>query len=301
MHKKNNILVIVVTYNAMKWAKRCFDSLRTSTVPNDVFVVDNGSTDGTQDYIHKYYSEVQLVQSQTNLGFGRANNIGFQKVLDENYEYAYLLNQDAWVMPDTFEKLIEESRLHPDFAILSPMQLEANENNLDYNFITNVIGRNQFSAPFLSNDLYFGHMESIYEVRTVMAAHWLMSRKCIETIGGFSPTFVHYGEDDNYMHRVAYWKMKAGIVTAAKAIHDREKRPLTNEKNYYINLYIIPLKESSDPNNPISISKWYKDLIVNGLKKRHKIMFGYGLRLFREKKYISANLEASKEKCAFLK
>ena len=52
---KTDLLVIIVTYNAMKWVDRCFDSLIDSTYPNDVFVVDNGSTDGTQDYIKQRY------------------------------------------------------------------------------------------------------------------------------------------------------------------------------------------------------------------------------------------------------
>ncbi len=51
--RQHDLLVIIVTYNAMQWAKRCFDSLLASSVKCDVYVVDNGSTDRTQDYIQK--------------------------------------------------------------------------------------------------------------------------------------------------------------------------------------------------------------------------------------------------------
>ena len=123
--KQNIVLVIVVTYNAMKWAERCLSSLRNSSVSCDVMVIDNNSTDGTQNFIHTHFPEVELIENKKNLGFGQANNIGLQRVLDENYEYAYLLNQDAWVMPDTLEKLIDISKTHPEYGVLSPMQLKA--------------------------------------------------------------------------------------------------------------------------------------------------------------------------------
>ncbi len=70
------ILVIIVTYNAMQWAERCFASLRKSTVKPDMLVVDNGSNDGTQEYIQQHFPEVIFHQSRDNLGFGKANNLG---------------------------------------------------------------------------------------------------------------------------------------------------------------------------------------------------------------------------------
>ena len=129
--KSNKILVIIVTYNAMKWAEKCFTSLRNSSVTSDVIVVDNGSTDGSQEFIHEHFPEVELIENKENLGFGRANNIGLRKALEDKYEYAYLLNQDAWVLPNTFEELIAVSEKHPEYGVLSPMQLKAVFNGLE--------------------------------------------------------------------------------------------------------------------------------------------------------------------------
>ena len=61
------LLVIIVTYNAMQWAKRCFDSLKASSIVNDVFVVDNGSSDGTQGYIKNNYPTVILNRARRTL------------------------------------------------------------------------------------------------------------------------------------------------------------------------------------------------------------------------------------------
>ena len=48
---KMKILAIIVTYNAMRWIDKCVESLLNSAIPVDIFVKDNGSTDGSMDYI----------------------------------------------------------------------------------------------------------------------------------------------------------------------------------------------------------------------------------------------------------
>ncbi|WP_050020515.1 glycosyltransferase family 2 protein [Chryseobacterium sp. P1-3] len=58
-----DIYVIIVTYNAMKWAEKCFTSLRHSSVPVKSIVIDNGSTDGTQEYVKTHFPEVDFIQS----------------------------------------------------------------------------------------------------------------------------------------------------------------------------------------------------------------------------------------------
>lgn len=204
------LLVVIVTYNAMQWAKKCFDSLEASSITNDVFVVDNGSTDGTQEYIRSNYPSVIFKQSETNLGFGKANNIGLQYALDNNYDYVYLLNQDAWVMPDTFEKLINVQKDNPKYGILSPMQLEGNKKNFDKNFRNLVLYR-PLNDDFPIDDLYFKNLKEVYEVDFVMAAHWLISADCLKKVGGFSPTFPHYGEDNNFLQRARFYRYKIGL------------------------------------------------------------------------------------------
>ena len=58
----NQVLVIIVTYNGLKWMKKCLDSIRQSSIPLDTIIIDNGSTDGTQDFIKKEYPEMKFVQ-----------------------------------------------------------------------------------------------------------------------------------------------------------------------------------------------------------------------------------------------
>ena len=50
-----NIYVVIVTYNPKKWINKCFDSLRESSIPLNAIVIDNGSTDGSQEIIKEKY------------------------------------------------------------------------------------------------------------------------------------------------------------------------------------------------------------------------------------------------------
>ena len=210
----SRILVITVTYNAMKWVDRCFGSLRNSRHPVDVFVVDNGSADGTAEHIRNHYPEVILHCAGENYGFGKANNIGLEYALANGYDYVYLLNQDAWVFPDTFGRLLDAHDAHPEYGILSPVQMTASMERPDP----------RFKVKCLDKELSAYESGRIYDVDFVMAAHWLVSRRCLLSTGGFSPAFRHYGEDDNFIHRALWKGYKIGFLAGTYAVHDRELR-----------------------------------------------------------------------------
>ena len=231
----DRFLTIIVTYNGMKWIDKCIHSVLSSSIKSDIFVVDNASSDGTPDYIAKNFPTVLLTRCPKNLGFGAANNIGLQYAIDKGYDYVYLLNQDAWVKEDTFEKLISIQKQHPEYGILSPMQLEANELHFDYNFGAII---SQWSKETKAcEDLFFKRENEVDPFPRIMAAHWLISRDCLINVGGFSPAFFHYGEDGNYADRVWHKGYKVGIVTSAIGIHDREKRRDSDEKKSLLEFY----------------------------------------------------------------
>ena len=260
------ILVIIVTYNAMQWAERCFNSLYSSTIVPDVFVVDNGSTDGTQSYIHEHYPEVMFQQSEENLGFGKANNVGLQYAFDNDYDFVYLLNQDAWIFSETLEILVGVSQKYPEYGILSPFQIESNNEHLDKKFKQKVC--NWQSSPELLDDLYFQKNKDAIQVTHVMASHWLITRNCLQKVGGFSPIFPHYGEDNNFEHRAVYKGFKIAIVPACKAVHDRENRVESKKKQIY-QKYIDGLVRMSNPQ--MKLSKAIIVTICSALKNTFRL------------------------------
>ncbi|MDR1782732.1 MAG: glycosyltransferase family 2 protein [Dysgonamonadaceae bacterium] len=237
------IFAIIVTHNAKRWIDRCFGSLVASSVELEIVVIDNASTDETVEYLKKKFdfviagfdpqssshsgdcgicrndaNNVIFPQSE-NLGFGKANNIGIKYALDNDADYVFLLNQDAWIEEDTIEKLLSLSVS----GITAPMQVDAEGKNLDLKF--QQIYLSEENASGLINDLYFNRLKPYYEANLVNAAAILISRDCIEKVGGFDTSlFYHYGEDWNYCQRVKYHRFKIVIAPQIKVIHDREER-----------------------------------------------------------------------------
>ena len=297
---KDKVLVVIVTYNAMRWAERCFSSLLHSNVKPDVIVIDNGSNDGTQDFIKSYFPDAIIYQSSNNLGFGKANNIGLQYALDHNYDYVYLLNQDAWLLPNTLECLIELSVKYPDYGILSPFQMNADMCTIDRNFASTVCSWN--SNHQLLSDLYNKKLSDIYSVKSVMAAHWFMPISTVKEIGGFSPSFPHYGEDDNYLSRLLFRNLKIGIVPALRVVHDRGGRIETSEMRIYKG-YISSILAISDPYyslfKGLIMSVYY--LLYNMVlyKSLKPILFFFKM-LFNLHSIIMNKRDSINRSCAFL-
>ena len=204
------------------WIQKCFDSLLLSSVATEIIAIDNGSADGSVEFIQKNYSQVKLIAANENLGFAKANNIGIKYALEQGADYFFLLNQDAWVEKDTIEKLLETFNQNADAGIVSPIHLNGSKTKLDFGFSDCVLPKN---TPNFVSDLYFNRLKDSYETNFVNAAAWLISCKCIKRVGGFDTSlFYHYGEDDNYCQRVTYHGLKIYIATSTIICHDREER-----------------------------------------------------------------------------
>ncbi|MCM1311634.1 MAG: glycosyltransferase family 2 protein [Bacteroides sp.] len=211
-----SIFIIIVTYNAMPWLDRCIGSVYTNS-HTTVVVVDNKSTDNTIERIKTEYPRCILIENKANLGFGHANNIGIHYALEHGCDYIYLLNQDAWVMPGTIEKLIDVHQHHPEYGIISPVQTDAAHNRAE-----NFLCRYRPTLRMFTEDTLLQRTQDIYEIKFCPAAHWLLPRHIIEKVGMFSPVFLHYAEDANFIQRVKYHGYKVGFF--AFAVHDRGKR-----------------------------------------------------------------------------
>ncbi|WP_294263995.1 glycosyltransferase family 2 protein [uncultured Chryseobacterium sp.] len=215
------IYFIIVTYNAMKWAEKCFSSLGQSSIPVHCIVVDNGSTDGTQKYITTNFPEIELIQSKENVGFGKANNIGIENAYREGADFFYLMNQDAWIYEDSLEKLLDVYNSHSnqkEIGILSPMHLDGTEKRLDI-FFERYLARNTPINRIFS-DAFRNDLKKNYEIDFVNAAHWFLPKKTIEEIGGFNPYFFHYSEDYEYVQRVSFFEKKIMICAQSSVVHD---------------------------------------------------------------------------------
>lgn len=211
-----SVYCIVVTYNAEMWLKKCIESVLSSTLHCEIVVVDNHSSDRTCSLLTNDYPSVTLIRNDQNLGFGRANNIGLSFAYSKGAQYFFLLNQDAWVEPDTIEQLVRIHANNPQFGILSPVQL-FDKNNIDSKFRSYVKKYSEDELLSRSPD------DNPLEVRFVNAAIWLINLECLRKVGLFSPLFYHYAEDLNFAHRCRFHGIKIGVCPGLRAYHERKQ------------------------------------------------------------------------------
>lgn len=251
----DRILTIVVTHNGIGWMDRCLGSLESSSLKTDIFVVDNCSTDGTPDYISEHFPDANLFRSKENTGFGAANNIGLRYALENGYDFVYLLNQDAWVGKNTIATLLD--CWNKDYGVLSPVQVDA-KGKMDANFRKKCGKYLKKAGDTVDGD------RLIVRIPFVMAAHWLMSRESIETVGGFSPAFRQYGEDDNYLDRMHWHGLKSGIVPTAEGVHDRSDRKTSRGERMRLKC-ISTVVKLSDPGRSFLIRSLVEPLELIGM------------------------------------
>ena len=213
---KPTVAVVVVSYDAEPWLERCLRSCRDSSYPLQVFVVDNASSDGTLE-IARRFDEVVLMPQATNLGFGAGNNIGMGRALREGMEFVFLLNQDAFLDRRTVETLLDVAGSHPEYGVLSPLHLAEDGRSIDPLLIEHIAG----GSKQLISDLRTDELDPVYPMPFINAAAWLLSRRCLETVGGFDPLFFLYGEDDDYCRRALHFGIHVGLVPAATVVHVR--------------------------------------------------------------------------------
>lgn len=268
----------------MKWAEKCFTSLRHSSVPVECIVIDNGSTDGTQEYIRQKFPEVDFIQSTENLGFGKANNLGIEKAYRKGAEFFYLMNQDAWIYQDSFQQLLDVYNNDPDkdqIGILSPMHLDGSEKKFDI-FFERYLARNTAVNRIFSDS--FNHQLKVsYEVDFVNAAHWFLPKKTIEEVGGFNPYFFHYSEDYEYVQRIEFFKKRIQVCTGSHVVHDGKQD--FNKTNHLNAKRVQREQRYLNPNFEFNRQIFKKDFIPDIIKQTMMGRFSNALQIFKEYQY----------------
>jgi len=243
--EKKKVIVIIVTFNAMYWIDKCLRSLINSIIPLSSIVIDNNSQDATVEHIKKNYPDVKVIQNNHNLGFGKANNIGIKFAIESNYDYVFLLNQDAWIFPDTILKLIRVHSANKKLGVISPVQLTGIGNELDKNFSTYIPLK---TLKEIETAIEFQKIPFI-ETDFTNAAAWLVHRDCLLEIGGFDPLFEHYGEDRDYCYRIKYHDFKIGVVLGAMVCHDRKyckNNPYRKKRKFLFTVGLAHMKNVNE-------------------------------------------------------
>jgi len=113
--------VIIVNWNGKKFLPECLESLRQQAYRHfSIILVDNGSSDGSIDFVIRNYPEVKTIALPKNVGFSVANNIAIKTV---HTEYVALLNNDAVAHPLCLQTLIEALEEHPEAGFAASKML----------------------------------------------------------------------------------------------------------------------------------------------------------------------------------
>lgn len=125
MHS-NDVVAVVVTYNRKELLSLCLDRLLKQNAPCDIFVVDNGSTDGTKERITDRIEDGSVVYINTgkNLGGAGGFNYGLKQAVKAGYKYAWIMDDDTFPFDDSLKKLQEaDQTINKNFGFLSSVAL----------------------------------------------------------------------------------------------------------------------------------------------------------------------------------
>ena len=211
---QHHVATVIVSYNSCRWLDRCLGSLRERGLLDTTIVVDNASSDDTVKRIERDFGEVTLLRNERNLGFGKANNRGMALAMKRGADAVLLLNHDAWLIDHSLPIAVDYLVRSPALGMLAPLHVQPDGRRLDRLF-EHFLAQSGVQEP---------GEQQLHEVSFVNGAVWLLARRSLERVGGFSPAFFHYGEDRDYAARLRYHGLTLAVWSGWRVVHDRAER-----------------------------------------------------------------------------
>ncbi|MCX7624251.1 MAG: glycosyltransferase family 2 protein, partial [Thermomicrobium sp.] len=235
----SGVWVVVVNYNTAELLERCLTALRESVLDRacTVFVVDNGSQDGSVQLVHDRFPEVVLLEIGKNVGFARANNLALRRIValvpvGALREHAVLLlNTDCFVEPDTLQRLVDVLDRESDVAIVGP-KLVLPDGRLDLacrrSFptlgsalwkLTGLARLFPRSRWFARYNLTFHDPDEPLDVDAVSGACMLVRLQAVAEVGLLDEAYFMYGEDLDWAYRIKARGWRVRYEPRARAVH----------------------------------------------------------------------------------
>ena len=224
------ISIIILTYNGLFYTKLCVKSIQQYTKePYELIFVDNGSTDGTVEYL-KTVKNAKIIENKINLGFAKGNNQG---IFCAKGDYIVLLNNDVVVTDGWLTKMLTYFQYNEKVGLIGPrtnkisgiqqMQVEYDEEDLN--------AMQEFAKEYsLQNANTYG------EVPRLVAFCLLVKKEVIDKIGGLDERFVLGNfEDDDFCLRAIEAGFKLLLANDVFVHHFKSKSFKENKINYHVN------------------------------------------------------------------
>jgi GT2 family glycosyltransferase len=201
-----DVSIIIVSWNVREFLRGCIESIKATR--NDasvqILVIDNASSDGSAEMIRSEFPEVALIASDSNLGFGPANNVCLGHARGR---YVFFLNPDTVLRESALTQMIEFLDCNSGFAVVGPRLIDPDgtvqrECARTLPTVTLML----FGALYLHRLPYVGRrlndrLVSPYdlgksqEVEAISGAAMLARKELIEKLHGFDETFLYTAED----------------------------------------------------------------------------------------------------------
>jgi len=207
------VSIVILTFNQLRFTQECVTSIQNCTLdPHEIIFVDNGSTDGTVEWLKEQVqcnAGYRLIGNGTNFGFAKGCNQGIEAARGE---FILLLNNDVVVTSGWLAGMIECLRLQPHAGIVGPMTNNISGiqrvGRIGYEDMT---GLERYAAAFRELNSY-----RRVETRRIVGFCMLFKRELAEIIGLLDESFGSGNfEDDDYCLRAelaGYRNVIAGDV-----------------------------------------------------------------------------------------
>lgn len=219
--KKTKVSIIILTTNALAMTKeQLLDvvKLDSGNLDLECLVVDNGSSDGTEESIKNYKlpnMKYKFIQSGGNLGFAGGNNVGIKDCLRRKSDYIILMNNDLILPEDIVTKLVHYMDKNPKVGVASPKMYFAKgyefhkdrysdkeKGNVIW-YAGGILDRdNVYSSHRGVDEVDMGQYENTEETDFINGACVIIRREVFEKVGLLDASFFLYWEDADFSMRV---------------------------------------------------------------------------------------------------
>jgi Predicted glycosyltransferases len=221
----------MLTWNGLHYTKECLESLRelTEGVEYKMIVVDNGSTDGTIEYLRSL-DWVQLIANSENRGYVRGNNQGIAAA-PEGWDVLLLNNDMRIIQRDWLRRLREVAHSDPTYGVVGCRLLMSD-------------GKLLHAGTYMPTDSFWGwqigggeeDIGQYYRVREVdgiVGACMYLRRDVIDTVGLLDERFFSYYEDTDYCLRAREAGYKVVVAGDVSLIHHENVSTKLNKVDFW--------------------------------------------------------------------
>ncbi len=242
--------IVVLSWNSREFIGACLAGLRRHEPRSPVYVVDNGSSDGSPEILATAHPEVTLIKLPANHGFAGGSNVGAARALADGCDAVALVNNDTVIdepFIDACARVLDE---HPEIGIVGPVIVDA-ENPAAVQCRGGRIGPWTLDFAYLGSGERYERRDRYDTVDYVLGAAMIVRREVLEATGGLDAEFFPaYVEEADLCFRAGRLGHRSAVYHGARVRHVGAKSGGTPEasfRRFTVNRLRFGLKHLSAP------------------------------------------------------